>query len=1202
VRQTPTGLSLSATDLSNSLACRHLTGLDMTVALEGRKRPFRNDPLGDILKDRGLAHEKAYVDHLKAQGREVLDLSALKDPEAAAAATLEAMRKGQGVIVQAALLNDDGRWYGRPDVLLRTEKRGTWSWSYEAVDTKLAQETKGGTILQLSFYSELLRAAQGVAAEHFHVVTPRSGPTGETYRTADYAAYFRTVRARLEATTAQTPAEVIANSYPEPIDHCDVCAWYKECDTRRREDDHLSLVANASRSQRRELETNRLATLEALARCGGITFKPKHGSREALEKVRNQARVQFESRGRQTPLHELKPFIKDEGLQLLPEPTPGDVFLDLEGDPFAAEGGREYLFGIITLDAANKPVYREWWAMTEAEEKQAFEAVMDFIDEQRAKHPRMHVYHYGHYEPTNFKKLMGRHATRVEKVDELLRGGHFIDLLEVVRQGLIAGVESYSIKQLEPLYGFVREVPLEMARFGLRQMERGLETGIGDMPAAVRDVVAGYNQDDCVSTLRLRDWLEGLRAAAIDGGADLPRPVPEESKPSKAVSGRAQRVEARRAELLVGVPKEKADRNEEQQARWLLAYMLDWHSREGKAAAWEYFRLKDMAEEDLYDERQALAGLEFVERVEVTRYKGGKPTGTATDRYRYPPQDMEMRAGDELKTQDGEELGKLVAFSRDRRTIDVKKTRAQLDNHPESIFSHTDRDSRVMENAIDRLAQAVIADGGVKPDSAKQNPVAASLLLARAPKLRSGAFDQLADETAVDFAVRAVRDMEGGVLAIQGPPGAGKTFTGATIIRDLVKQGKKVGVMATSHKVILNLLKAVLDLNPKEATAVAVAHKGDEDQMDGAHPNITPLATNEDARQALRNGTANVVGGTCWMWAREDFANSIDVLFIDEAAQMSLANALAASHAATRVVLLGDPQQLEQPKKGSHPEGVDASALGHMLGDHPTIPKERGIFLPVTWRLAPSVAGFTSELFYDGLLKSKPGLENQALTGTTDLDGSGLRLLEVSHDGNRNSSEEEIEAIAALVSRLTDGSAEWINEEGKTARVTGADILVVAPYNAQVTRLAERLASTGGLQNGVGTCQDENGRPGFARVGTVDKFQGQEAAIVIYSMATSRPEDAPRGMEFLFSLNRLNVATSRARCAAILVASPRLFEPECKTPRQMKLANALCRFREMALRPAAVIARSHSVGTATKQSRPPTTGPQPADATPPPVP
>ena len=247
-------------------------------------------------------------------------------------------------------------------------------------------------------------------------------------------------------------------------------------------------------------------------------------------------------------------------------------------------------------------------------------------------------------------------------------------------------------------------------------------------------------------------------------------------------------------------------------------------------------------------------------------------------------------------------------------------------------------------------------------------------------------------------------------------------------------------------------------------------------------------------------------------------------------------------------MLLGDPQQLEQPIKGSHPEGVEASALGHMLAGRLTIPDHLGIFLPVTWRLAPSIASLTSELFYEGRLTSKPGLENQRLAGTGDLglDGNGLWLCPVEHDGNRSSSIEEIEVIAGLVTRLLEGSVAWINEKGETATLVGDDVLVVAPYNAQVSRLAERLAPTG------------------ARVGTVDKFQGQEAPVVIYSMATSRPEDAPRGMEFLYSLNRLNVATSRARCAAIVVANPRLFEPECRTPRQMKLANALCRFREVA--------------------------------------
>jgi uncharacterized protein len=271
----------------------------------------------------------------------------------------------------------------------------------------------------------------------------------------------------------------------------------------------------------------------------------------------------------------------------------------------------------------------------------------------------------------------------------------------------------------------------------------------------------------------------------------------------------------------------------------------------------------------------------------------------------------------------------------------------------------------------------------------------------------------------------------------------------------------------------------------------------------------------------------------------------VDVLFVDEAGQMSLANVLAVSGAARNVVLLGDPQQLDQPQKGTHPEGVNVSALEHLLGEHQTIPADRGLFLPLTWRLAPAICGFTSEAFYEGRLHSKPGLENQRLVGVGALDGSGLWVVAVDHDSNRNASMEEVEAVASLVGRLTAPGAGWVDDAGVEKPMTGDDVLIVAPYNAQVSRLVERLG------------------PG-ARVGTVDKFQGQEAPVVIYSMATSMPEDAPRGMEFLYSLNRLNVATSRARCAAILVASPRLFEPECRTPRQIRLANALCRFREMA--------------------------------------
>ena len=398
----------------------------------------------------------------------------------------------------------------------------------------------------------------------------------------------------------------------------------------------------------------------------------------------------------------------------------------------------------------------------------------------------------------------------------------------------------------------------------------------------------------------------------------------------------------------------------------------------------------------------------------------------------------------------------------------------------------------------------------------------------------------------MNYAVQIAGDLDETVLAIQGPPGTGKTYCGGQMICRLVADGKRVGITGPSHEVIRNLLDEVAKSSAKNGIETKRAQKVRESDDSGELAGATIEVTkNEEALRLLKEGEINVLGGTAWLWADPDFAHAVDVLFVDEAGQMPLANVLAVAQAAGSIVLLGDPQQLEQPKKGSHPEGVNASALQHMLGEHLTIPADRGIFLPVTWRLSPRICAFTSELFYESRLTAKLGLDRQQLTGGP-FTGSGLWVVEVDHDGNRNASDEEVEAVADLAARLTAPSSQWIDENGVPTQMTGSQILVVAPYNAQVSRLDARLKGTG------------------VRVGTVDKFQGKQAPVVIYSMATSRPEDAPRGLEFLYSLNRLNVASSRAQCAVILVASPHLFMPDCSTPRQMKLANALCRYRELA--------------------------------------
>jgi len=397
------------------------------------------------------------------------------------------------------------------------------------------------------------------------------------------------------------------------------------------------------------------------------------------------------------------------------------------------------------------------------------------------------------------------------------------------------------------------------------------------------------------------------------------------------------------------------------------------------------------------------------------------------------------------------------------------------------------------------------------------------------------------DETVLAAATRIAPHIECGILPVQGPPGAGKTHIGARMICTLTEAGQNVGITANSHKVIRNVLDEVLRAAEELGASVQCIQKVSEKEADLKHLQFTT----DNAKLLAAIGTSNqVAAGTAWLWARADAFQSVDTLFIDEAAQMSLANVLAVSQAAKSIVLLGDPRQLEQPMQGSHPEGCEVSALKHILGPHATIPADRGLFLEETWRLHPDICAFTSELFYESRLRSRPGLELQEIRSSGRISGSGLRYLPVIHEGSQSSSPEEADRIKELVEELLASNAIWIDREGKKAAIGLNDILIIAPYNAQVFELQDRI-------------------PG-GRIGTVDKFQGQEAPMVIYSITTSSYLDAPRGMEFLYSANRLNVASSRARAICVVVASPMIFEAECRTPRQMQLANAYCRYLEMA--------------------------------------
>lgn len=1126
-RADTTELILSPSDLTAFLACEHRSKLDRLVAEGLLDRPEQDDPELEILRRRGDEHEHRELERLRAAGRTIVEItcegSSREDLAAAEAATVQAMRDGADVIFQATFF--DGRWRGHADFLMRIDAPSDLGpWSYEIADTKLARRAKPAAVLQLCAYAEQVARIQGRLPDEVEVVTG----DGERHRVrlGDAMAYYRAAKRRLEDTVASAPDPT---TYPHPVAHCTVCPWLPRCDAQRRADDHLSLVAGMRRDTAVKLGRSGINTLAELA-ISPVGAPVRGISDTTADRLRHQARLQLEQRQNGGILFELlAPDGPDRGLASLPPPSPGDLFFDMEGDPWVGSHGLEYLFGVVEHGDDGAPRYHDFWAHDEAGEKRAFERLVDLFVSRLERDPSMHVFHYAPYESTRLKALAGRHATREMEVDRLLRGEVLVDLYRIVRQSVRVGQEGYGLKKLEPLYLDARDGEISDGGSSIIAYEDWIESGEQALLDAIRD----YNELDCVSTLRLRDWLEERRAELIDQVGDVPRREVLDGSASEEVAEADERAEKLAAALLADVPDHAADRDDDQQARWLLAQLLGWHRREARPEWWAWYDRLGKSDEDLVNDHDCLGELEFVGVVE--------DLGRSA-RYRYsfdPTQEYKFGIGDkpvDPRTEKG--AGEVLAIDAGAGTIDLKRSKSGGWTHPRSLVPPKPFGNRGQQEAVARIAVDVLDDPRRDPDRRR---AVLDLLRRRPPRVRGvrpGDPLQQPGEAGSHATRQIVRVLDGACLAVQGPPGAGKTYTGAAVIVDAVRAGKRIGVTAQSHKAIGNLLEAIVGRARKEDTRVRVLQKASEEQRCGV-VGVSCTDDNKDVDAALLNRDVDVVAGTAWLFARPELEGQLDLLVIDEAGQRSLADVLAVSGAATNIVLLGDPQQLAQVSKGSHPAGAEVSALEHVLDGHATVAPERGIFLDRTHRMHPAICDYVSAIAYEGRLHAVPGCDGQSVTGGPLLAGSGLRWVPVEHEGNRTRSTEEASAVARLVESLVGRT--WIDASGQQSWLSVEDILVITPYNAQVAELGEAL-------------------PAGARIGTVDRFQGQEAPVAIYSLAASSADDVPRGLDFLLSINRLNVAVSRARALAVVVGSPALLRAPCHTIHQLLLANALCQF------------------------------------------
>lgn len=1105
----------SPSDLSNYIHCKHLISLEKE-ALDGkRNKPQYTNKVMLALQEKGEKFEAEMLEKFREDGKKIFCV--LRDDRQAFEKTVQAIQNGYDIIYQARL-GKANEWQGWADFLIKVAvPSDLGNFSYEVMDTKLATETKAATIIQISLYTEAVAEIQGKIPELMWVKTPHADIS---YRTDDYMAYVRLVKRRfLDALKEEKP-----DTYPDPVPHCDICTWWEVCNKQRRTDDHLSFVAGMGNSQIKEVANLGIETLERFAQMvSPIPFKPSRGAVRTYQKLRDQANIQWQSRIQNyAPLYEILDLETEKGFFKLPEPSEHDMYLDLEGDPLVEPGGLEYLIGYYY-----RGEYHELWAKDEEEEKQIFEAWMDKAMAIKLANPDMHIYHYAPYESTAFKRLAGKYASRQEELDELLRSQTFIDLYGVVRQGVRASVERYSIKDLEKFFGYEREIDLREVSKHKSMYEFLLETDkTEEATEEMVNAIRLYNQDDCISTERLHRWLETLRQECIAAGNEIPRPIPSAMEAGEKTNAHLERIKSIFESLMAEVPANRDERTQEQQGKYLLAHMLDWYRREKKSFWWEYFRLLELAEEELLEEKNAIYGLTFTgEREPVKR--------SVIDTYRYVYQETDLRTGKKVRNIDGKPLGEVVHIDPKNQLIRIKKGPSNIPIHPSSILMLEDFKQDVKENAIISFAEWVIEN---ELDSEDPTLKAGRELLLRKQPDASCVLDP--NMESLEKSLTWSSALQSSYLPIQGPPGAGKSFTGSRMILNLIRQGKKIGITALSHKVITNLIQKTWEYAEEEQVSITITQKCPEDES-------LPWFNHNIIEYILpRLESSHIIAGTPHLWANSEMIGAVDYLFIDEAGQLSLIDVLAASRAAHNLILLGDPQQLQQPQQGLHPEGTEVSALSHILQDRQTINPEQGIFLDKTYRMHPAICAFDSEQFYESKLLPIDGLENQAISGNTEFQGSGLRFIPTPHEGNTSSSEEEVEVIKAIVHELCKGDVHYTNAKRESKKVAASDIKIISPYNAQVGKLNEALPDL--------------------EIGTVDKFQGQEAPVVIYSVATSTPQDAPRGMDFLYSPHRFNVAVSRARALFILVGSPSIFEPDCKSPAQIKLANPFCRFLEMA--------------------------------------
>lgn len=1157
---------LSASDLRAAVECEWavLRGLDAKLGRVAAV-PEPEDALNRRAAGLGDAHERRQLDAYLAEfgehvpgrrgGVAMIPLDGDRtDPavlDAAQARTLAAVRDGADVVFQATL--HDGSFVGFADFVLRTGE------GWEVADTKLARRAKVTALLQVAAYADRLGALGVPVAPTVRLLL--GDGSDSVHRLADVAPLYDLRMRRLREQVDARIADPVPIAWGAPgVAACGRCA---ECAAQIEAARDVLAVGRLTVRQRERLLAAGITTIDEFAASDG----PVEGiGAAALQRLRLQARLQLAAE--REPGRVDAEVIDADALAALPAPDPGDVFFDFEGDPLWTDDhvtwGLEYLFGSVVLEDGRE-VFRPFWAHDREQEKRALLDFLHWIAERRRRHPGLHVYHYADYERSHLQALCARHGVGEAILDELLREHVLVDLYPVVLRTVRISDPSYGLKRLEPLYMGDRLRRSEVTT-GADSVDAYVryaalaEAGRDGEAAAQLAEIADYNEYDCASTRGLRDWLLAL---ADDRGVRRRPPLPEDAPADSELAREEDLIRDALLARIADVP--AAARTGDQQAVALAAAAIEYHRREDKTFWWEHFNREIAAVDDWAEQKDVLvvdeaAVLDDWAREEgdrsdrrVLRLVGALAAGSGLaagdDAFVMYDDPVPAACGAVPLGQRGEHprgaVQRVTPLPDGRTAVDLVEHAGRRDGVPcepwaelpFALTPHAPYNTRSQRAAILEWGRRV-ADRPDRPD-----PVL-DVLRRIPPRTVDGGPLRSSAEPSAAAMVRDLLRLDRSYLAVQGPPGSGKTHVGAQVVATLVlEHGWRVGVVAQSHAVVENLLDRVVGAGvPAERVGKRVSSAGTLGRW-------TPIRPDRPVGFRLWTGQqagGYVVGGTAWSFsdANQVERKELDLLVVDEAGQYSLANTIAVGVSARNLLLLGDPQQLPQVSHGLHPEPVDTAALGWLSRGHDVLPAEYGAFLPETWRMHPALTAAVSDLSYEGRLGSRePDTTDRALAGVLP----GLHPLPLHHTGATVESPVEAQAVVELV-RSHLGLAWTDPGEGRLDDpLDQDDLIVVAPFNAQVALIRSALAAAGFDR---------------VRVGTVDRFQGQEAVVAIVSLTASSPAEVPRGIGFVLNRNRLNVAISRAKWAAYLVHSPALAD---HLPRDARGVAELSGFLRLAL-------------------------------------